>query len=127
MAQPARLRYGAGMTSRTADRLALVATALVLAVLLAATLSPPMNLEGNLPGNDKLHHFLGFAALTFPLCARNPRAAFWLVPVAVVLGGAIELIQPLVGRTAEWGDFVADGAGALAGAGLGWAIWRLRR
>jgi len=102
-------------------------TACVLVVLLLGTLGPPLPFVGEMPGNDKLHHVLGFAALTFPLCARDPRAALWLVPVAILLGGAIELIQPFVGRTAEWGDLVADGAGALIGAAAGWAVWRLRR
>jgi VanZ family protein len=31
-------------------------------------------------------------------------------------GGAIEIVQPITGRAAEWADLLADGAGAFAGA-----------
>ena len=47
------------------------------------------------------------------------RRSLVLVFLAMVaLGGALELIQMLVGRDGEWGDFLANDLGALAGLGL---------
>ncbi len=105
-----------------------LATALAIAVL---TLMPAPSLP-NAPGGDKLHHFLAFAALVFPVVAVRPRAGLWMVPGAILFGGAIELIQPHVGRHGEWADVLANATGALIGAALAWAVhgaWRglLRR
>jgi hypothetical protein len=81
----------------------------------------------NVPtGSDKLGHLLVFAGLTVPLAIVNPRLVLPLVPAAIAYGGLIEIIQPLVGRNAEWADFGANIAGALAGAGLGVVISRGR-
>jgi VanZ family protein len=44
--------------------------------------------------------------------------------LAIAYGGLIELIQPLVGRSAESADLLAHALGALAGAGLGLALRR---
>jgi VanZ family protein len=37
----------------------------------------------------------------------------------VAFGGLIEIVQPYVGRGAEWADLVADGLGAALGVSLG--------
>ncbi len=86
-----------------------------LAILIAVfTLSPPPEEPGP-AGIDKLFHALAFAILVRPLSLHSPRALVWLIPAAAIFGGAIELIQPSVGRGREFMDFVAD----LAGVGLG--------
>ena len=92
-----------------------ILTALIAVCIAYGTLSPP-----GPPGppfwlNDKQIHFLAFLLLTAPMCWVNPRSVFWLIPAAILYGGAIELIQPFVGRGAEWGDFLADTLGALSG------------
>lgn len=72
-----------------------------------------------LSGWDKLDHAGGFAALmAIALPARLGRT--WRVALALVAyGGAIELLQMQVpGRSAEWGDLLADAIGV----GLGWAV-----
>ncbi|MGE0290667.1 MAG: VanZ family protein, partial [Bradyrhizobium sp.] len=53
----------------------------------------------------------------FPALVRWRRyvAAFLL---AIAAGGAIEMIQPLFGRGAEWGDWLNDALGAAAGLAL---------
>ena len=45
----------------------------------------------------------------------------WLYAIIgmIVLGGVIEILQPYVGRSGEWLDFVADAVGVLLGAGIG--------
>jgi VanZ family protein len=73
----------------------------------------------SVPGSDKLHHLIGFAALTLPCAVLWPRALIWLLPAAMLFGGAIEIIQPGIGRNGEWADFYADVAGATLGVGTG--------
>jgi VanZ family protein len=105
-------------------RIALALTMLVAAAIAVGTLTPHDAMPAPPPGTDKLHHFLAFAALVFPATAARPRIALWLVPVAIAYGGAIELIQPSVGRSAEWADFMANGLGASTGALAGWGVHR---
>lgn len=114
------------MTPRFLDRFVYAFTALFALAISVAMLLPLSGLPQAWPGADKVQHFVAFLVLTVPICARHPRAALWLVPAAAVLGGAIEVIQPLTGRTRELADFVADVLGALAGAWLG-RRWAFRR
>lgn len=117
---PRALRYGDAMTAARLRLFALALSLLVAAAIAVFGLLPPPALP-QAPGGDKLHHFLAFAALVFPAVAVRPRIGLWLVPLAAAYGGLIELVQPLVGRHGEWGDVIANAAGAVAGAGLGWA------
>ena len=98
---------------------------ILLAVVIAVLTLTPVSAPG-VPGTDKSHHFLAFAALAFPLSAYRPRLAPWLVLAAIGYGGLIELIQPQFGRDREFMDFVSDAAGALAGATTGATIHWLR-
>jgi hypothetical protein len=96
-----------------------VVLGVLIAVLVASlTLTPIPDRATSINGLDKLYHFLGFAALIFPLILTDSRRWRWAVPLTILFGGAIELIQPSVGRTAEWLDFGADISGVLAGAAL---------
>ena len=108
------------MTAATLHRFGFAASGVVAILIAVLTLMPGHSVP-DAPGNDKLHHFLGFAVLVFPLVAVRPRAVVWAVPAAILFGGAIELIQPLVGRNGEWADMAANTLGVLIGAGLGWA------
>ncbi|MGB0282775.1 MAG: VanZ family protein [Neptuniibacter sp.] len=67
------------------------------------------------PGSDKLHHFIAYAALAFPVACARPKR--WLVIVAGFLAysGVIELIQPYVNRYGEWLDLGANAFGLLVG------------
>jgi VanZ family protein len=69
---------------------------------------------------DKLDHFTAYFGLTLlSSLAWGLRRSLLLVFLAMVaLGGALELIQMLVGRDGEWGDFLANDLGAAAGLGL---------
>ncbi len=88
--------------------LALTATVILGAVIAYLTLSPPQ--MTNPPGllSDKAYHAIAFAGLVFPSALLYARSLIWVVPAALLFGGAIELIQPYVGRAAELADFVAD-------------------
>lgn len=91
--------------------LATVASGAVVAMLTLAPVS-----AGDVPGSDKIHHFLAFAALAFPIPFARPRFALPVVLSVIAYGGLIELIQPFVDRSAEWADFLADATGAFIGA-----------
>ncbi|MBR7889054.1 hypothetical protein J9B83_08835 [Marinomonas sp. A79] len=65
------------------------------------------------PGGDKLHHVVGFGGWAL-MCAFGPLKRFLMFAlVIVILGGAVEVIQPYVNRYGEWLDFYADAAGVL--------------
>ena len=92
-----------------------VLTIAIAVVIASGTLSPPGNSGAALPLSDKQMHALGFALLVLPLSVARPATIIWLAPLALAYGGAIEVIQPSVGRTAEWADFLADGLGIALG------------
>lgn len=108
----------AGMPVLMRHALALTATVILGAVIAYLTLSPPQMSPPSL-FSDKAYHAIAFAALIFPCALLYARSLIWVVPAALLFGGAIELIQPLVGREAEFADFVADavglGVGVIAG------------
>lgn len=99
-------------------RAGLAAGGAMLLVIAWATLSPAPVSVARTPGLDKVAHFLGFALLIFPVVVTDTRRWGWAVPLAILLGGLIELVQPTVGRSAEWLDWGADISGVLAGAAL---------
>jgi len=77
-----------------------------------ATLTPAEHLP-NTPGSDKLHHIIGFGGLAL-MCAFGPFKRFLYISLLIIfLGGAIEVIQPLVNRNGEWADFYADVVGVF--------------
>lgn len=111
-------------------RLALALTLLLAVAIAVATLVPNDGRSPPFPYLDKIQHFVAFGLLVLPLATvlRGRAAVAVVVALAVAYGGAIELIQPRFGRGAEWFDFWADLAGALAGAALGrWLHPRLTR
>lgn len=100
------------------DRLALVVTVLYVAIVTWLLLAPIPNVP-QVAGGDKLHHALAFAALVLPCAVARPRAAIPIALGAIAYGGAMELIQPSFGRSAEWLDLLADAVGAVLGVLLG--------
>lgn len=97
---------------------ALLVTLILALVITFLTLSPP-KVELNVSTPDKLNHFIAFAALVFPCAVLQTRALIWIVPAAVFLGGAIELVQPYVGRGGDIADFGANVLGVGIGVALG--------
>ncbi len=73
---------------------------------------------------DKLYHMMAFAALVIPAALFDRGAVRWLVIGGLILGAAIEVIQPSVGRDADVMDFLADATGLFLGLGLGWLLRR---
>jgi VanZ family protein len=66
---------------------------------------------------DKGEHFIayfGLAAMATLVIGRRPALA-WAIAGIIALGGALEIIQGMVGRDASMGDFIANTLGALTG------------
>jgi VanZ family protein len=108
---------------RTVVRLATIS--LGLAIVVVSLLPQPPVSESVL--GDKVEHVLAYLVLAFLVFASQlpgPRLRLLAVAVggSVVLGGLIELIQPLTGRHAELGDLLADLVGSVAGALLALAV-----
>lgn len=103
--------------------LRLVAVA-VLLVSLTLMIGPFGGAEAASGVWDKAAHFVVFGLILWSfgiLFRRLPRLA--AAVLAVVLGGAVEVVQGMVGRDASGGDLLADALG-VALALLLWAIWR---
>ena len=103
---------------------ALGLTCLLAAVIAAATLTPQTALTTGPAGVDKVYHAVAFAGLMLPTATWRPNALIWMIPAALLFGGTIEVIQPLVGRSADIGDFIADAVGVLAGTAVGFTLRR---
>lgn len=100
---------------QTRRHIANASTLLLAMIIVFLTLTPVTapNIIGS--ASDKLYHVIAFAALTFPMALLYPPRAKTVLICAIVLGAAIEIIQPMVGRTASLLDFVADLIGVLLG------------
>ena len=92
-----------------------LALLLVVVTYLALTPKPLVGLESGL---DKVGHLLAFTALGFTGYLGFPTRT--ALPFALLAyGGLIEVLQLFVpGRSAEWGDLLADGIGIGVGIGL---------
>ena len=89
----------------------------IVVVIAAATLTPR---AGKLApqGVAKLFHSAGFAVLVVPLLAVHLKTGLVIAPLALVLGGAIERIQPYVNRFGDFSEFWPDFLGVLIGVTL---------
>jgi VanZ family protein len=101
-----------------------LAGAVVLVVLLVLLLSPGGTIEADEIIWDKAAHFIAFGLILWSfgvLFRRLPRT--WAALLAIILGGAVEVVQGYIGRDPSWGDLLADALG-VAVALLIWAAWR---
>ena len=90
------------------------ATIIIAFAIGLATLTPVEKLP-QVSGSDKVYHLISFAILTLPIAIIRPRAIWIILSLSIAFGGAIELLQPLVNRTCELADFLADAVGAILG------------
>lgn len=92
----------------------LAITLLVLAVITTLSLLPVPSLPP-VPGTDKTHHFIAYAALTFSVALARPKNWLLIAFFFVVWSGAIEILQPYVNRYGEWLDLAANAGGVVCG------------
>ena len=103
------------------------AAAVAAAIVVVSLLPLP---QPQIPGfafTDKVLHALAYLLLGFLLFASQlpgprPRLVVLSVLGSLLLGGLVELVQPLALRRRELGDLAADLAGAVAGALLALAL-----
>jgi VanZ family protein len=121
------------ITRRWVARSAAALWALLIAAFLLMPLPPEQEdyLPGWLarligPGFDKVVHgalFFGFAYFLLGALDTGRWRKSLAFLVAVGYGALTEWLQPRIsGRTGEWGDVLADAAGALAGVITVWAL-----
>jgi len=89
-------------------------TLLLLASITTLSLWPAASLP-NVPGTDKTHHFIAYAALMLPTALRQPKHWLLITFVFLTFSGVIELIQPYVNRYGEWLDMAANAFGLVCG------------
>ena len=95
-------------------RTGMVLTFVFVLIICLGTLTPlPQAVD--VPGTDKWHHFLAFAALTYPLTAASRRCWLLIIVFGLAFGASIEIIQPYVNRFGDIADFTADAFGVLIG------------
>jgi len=94
--------------------------AIVLLAVLGLSLNPrPEAILGRLSLYDKAGHFAAYLVLSFfamrSIGRRGALPLVLAVAACTALGGLIEIIQPLVGRRMELGDFLVDLGGSAIG------------
>ena len=103
---------------------------IILFVVITLLSFAPIQLSGSFGpiSVDKAYHFVAYFCLALPLPILRPRLTIWVVLGIMTYGGLIELVQYLFGREPSWGDFIANGIGAIAGAMIArqiglWLVW----
>ena len=95
-------------------RTGMVLTFIFILIICVGTLIPlPQGFD--VPGTDKWHHFLAFAALTYPLTVVSRRYWLSIIVFGLLFGALIEISQPYVNRYGDVADFTADAIGVLIG------------
>ena len=89
-------------------------TLLTLAAITVLSLWPLENLPP-VPGSDKVHHFIAYATLMFPMALRKPKYWPLIGLLFIAWSGAIELLQPYMNRYGEWMDMTANSVGVVCG------------
>lgn len=113
-------------------RASVVFLVIVLLIVIGLSLNPrPEAVLGPLSVYDKAGHFAAYVVLAFfAFRASDRRGVLALAAVVfacAALGGAIEIIQPSVGRHRDILDFLVDLGGAMTGAGLSFLLRRRHR
>lgn len=107
--------------------MAFALTAFLAVAIGLLTLVPQAPGPEGIPGFDKLAHVTAFAVLAMPLAWRFPHLWRAVALAGLAYGGVIEIVQPFTARTSSWGDLLADGAGAFAGAFIASRLGNRRR
>jgi hypothetical protein len=92
-----------------------VAITVVTLITITALSLWPLETLPQVPGGDKFHHFIAYAALMFPAALRKPKYLLFIGLFFIAWGGVIELVQPYVNRHASLLDIAANTASIAFG------------
>ena len=95
-----------------------VLTFIFILIICVGTLIP-LPQAFDVPGTDKWHHFLAFAALTYPLTVVSRRYWLSIIVFGLLFGALIAIIQPYVNRYGDVADFTVNAIGVLIGFSFG--------
>lgn len=98
--------------------IALGLTVILVAVISVLTLTPIPAPQG-LGWSDKTYHLFAFMALTIPIATLRPKWLIFAILAFAMFGGAIEIIQPFVGRSRDFADWIFDLYGVVIGGVIG--------
>ena len=101
----------------------LLLTFVILIAIGVLSLTPLEQLP-EVPGSDKTHHFIAYAALAFPVAFARPKQWLFFIFGFLAYSGLIELLQPYVNRYGELLDMVANSAGLVIGVTVAYLINR---
>ena len=82
----------------------------------------PLKEQPSIPGSDKIHHLIAYAALSIGVGLRRPSNYLLIIVFFSFYSGLIEIIQPYVNRFREIEDFLFNNLGILIGLTLGIVI-----
>ena len=99
---------------------------LIAVTIIWLSLTPLAELP-DVPGNDKTHHIIAYAALAIPTAFAYPKRLLIMAMLYVFLGGLIEFVQPYVNRYGELLDFMANLSGVTLGSLIGILLRKLIR
>ena len=92
-----------------------IAFTLVTLIIITGLSLWPLEKLPSVPGTDKTHHLVAYAALMFPTALRKPDKWIMIGLLFIAYSGAIELLQPYVNRYGEWLDMAANTLGVICG------------
>lgn len=105
----------------------LLASALLLAVITIASLSPPGSSvdPGTVGVPDNFAHIVAYTAVIFIRAVTPSASMLWFCFAVLAWSGVIELMQPFIGRSAGLQDIYANAAGIILGTIMGYPCRRL--
>jgi VanZ family protein len=99
---------------------------MIASAIIVLSLTPLPQLP-DVPGSDKTHHLIAYAALAIPAAIATPSRLWAFAVLYILMGGAIEIIQPYVNRYGEWLDFIANVSGVVIGSLIGLVASKLAK
>ena len=100
------------------ERYGVVLSLIALAVITGGSLVPRES-GGDVGSADKVLHLVAYAVAIFPLTQHKTQTRLIFAIGVLIWSGAIELVQPFVGRSASLLDLASNAAGLLLGLALG--------
>ena len=82
----------------------------------------PLKEQPSIPGSDKIHHLIAYAALSIGVGLRKPSNYLLVIVFFSFYSGLIEIVQPYVNRFGEIEDFLFNNLGIFIGLTLGIVI-----